>query len=69
MDGVTNEEMNGNVSGTSNGGERNDAENGTAIGAYREEDRVGTTLFDASSLTPYDPSQEAIFPPELMVSR
>lgn len=27
-----------------------------------------TSLFDASEFAPYDPTQEVIFPPELMVS-
>ncbi|KAF0287070.1 Xanthine dehydrogenase/oxidase [Amphibalanus amphitrite] len=61
----TNSGENGTNSGQNGTGSR---QNGTPTnGTYREEDRVGTSLFNTERLTPYDPSQEAIFPPELML--
>ncbi|XP_037076844.1 xanthine dehydrogenase/oxidase-like [Pollicipes pollicipes] len=36
-------------------------------GVYLEEERVGTDLVDSHKFSPYDPTQEAIFPPELML--
>lgn len=51
-----------------NGDDQSIGGNGNGNGCGGDDDEVDQQLFNVSQFTPYDPSQEAIFPPELVVS-